>query len=130
MREEMEDPHRIRVARRERQRTGVARQTKTRVVLRDKSCAPAILAFGAVVERRIGEDVIGLEAGVLVVGVGIARANVAVDAVNEKVQSTKAKRELLRFLTEERELTAVMREHIALHEHAARTATWLEHLAF
>ena len=50
--------------------------------------------------------------------------------MDEKVQATEAVSEILGLLSEERELAAVMREHVALHKHAASTAAGIEHLAF
>ena len=47
--------------------------------------APAVLALGAVVEGRVGEDVVGLERGVFVVGVRVAQLDIPVDAVDEQV---------------------------------------------
>src|SRR5690242_10855697 len=66
----------------------------------------------------------------LIVEVRVAQANVAVQPMNEQVQSAEAIREILTFLTEERKLAAVVSEMITLHEHAARTATGVKHLAF
>src|SRR5204863_2593414 len=104
--------------------------TQAGVLVGDELCAPAVFAFRAVVEGRVSEEVIGFEVGVLVVGVGIAGADVAVNSVNEKVEAAEAECELLRFLAEERELAAMMGELVALHKHAARTAAGVEHLAF
>ena len=103
------------------------RQAQARVVRVDAVRAPALVAFRAVVEGRIGEDVVGLEVGVLVVVVGAAQADVAVEAVDEEVQPAEAIGEVLRLLPAEGEPPAVLREVIALHEHAARAAARIEY---
>ncbi len=88
VREKVEHPHGVRVARGEREWIGFAGKTQAGVLVRDEFCAPAVFAFRAVVRRRIGKEVIG-------VGVGIAGADVAVNPVNEKVEAAEAECELL-----------------------------------
>ena len=107
----------------------VSPAAQARVLVRRSVRAPALLALRAVVERRIGEDVIGLEVGVLVVGVGVAELDVAVEAVNEEIQPAEAIGEVLRSPARRTRACRCDARKVALHEHAARAAARVEHFA-
>ena len=64
MREEVQHPHRVGVARRERHLLRPP-SMQARILVGDPIGAPAVLALGAVVERRIRQDVVGLEVACL-----------------------------------------------------------------
>jgi hypothetical protein len=80
----------------------------------------------AVVERRVGEDVVGLQVGVLVVVEGVAVGDLRVDAADREVHLREAPRRVVRFLPVDRDvadLAAVrLDELLAADEHAAGAA--------
>ena len=80
----------------------------------------------AVVERRVGQHVVGLEVGVLVVVEGVAVGDLRVDAADGEVHLRQPPGGVVGLLAVDRdvaELAAVgLDELLALHEHAARAA--------
>ena len=62
----------------------------------------------------------------LVVEVGVAELDLAVDAVDEQVHPAQAVGEVLALLAVEGQLAAVLGEQVGLHEHAARAAAGVE----
>lgn len=122
--QEVQHPHRVRVAR--RQRHLVASEIQARVFVGHPTCAPAALALAAIVEGRIGQDVVGLQARVAVVEVGVAQLDLSVQTVDEQVHPAQAIGKVLAFLPVERQIPAVPGEQVGLHEHAAGAATRIE----
>lgn len=108
--EKMKQPHGIGVAGSEGQRRGLAGQAEAGILGVNEGGAPAVLALGAVIEWRIGEDVVGLQVGVLVIDVGIAEADVRVEAVDEQVEAAEAVGEVFAFLAEEGEFDRCLHE--------------------
>lgn len=101
-------------------------EPQPRVLVRHPIRAPALVPLGAVVERRIGQEVVGLQRGVLVVEVRVAELDVAVNAVDEQVHPAETVGEVLGLLSVERQLAAVLREDVRLDKHAARPAAGVE----
>jgi hypothetical protein len=66
--------------------------------------APAVFALGTVIERRIGDDVVGFDSGELVVAVGITHLDVAIDTVNEKIHPAETVGEILALLPDKGKL--------------------------
>ena len=88
--------------------------------------AQQLAAPVAVVERRVGQHVIGLEVGVLVVVKRVAMRDLRVDAADREVHLREPPGRVIRFLAVDRDVAdaAAVRldEFLALHEHAARAA--------
>src|SRR5215208_6151472 len=61
-----------------------------------------------------------------IIEVRVAKLDVRVEAVDEQVHPAQPVREVFALLADERELVAVLREEIRLHEHAARPAAGVE----
>jgi hypothetical protein len=61
-----------------------------------------------------------------IIEVRVAKLDVGVKAVDEEVHPAQPIGKILALLAHERELVAVLREEIRLHEHAARTAARVE----
>ena len=80
----------------------------------------------AVVERRVGEDVVGLEVGVAVVVEGVAVGDLGVDAADGEVHLGEAPGRVVGLLAVDADVAdaAAVRldELLALDEHAARAA--------
>jgi hypothetical protein len=122
--EEVENPHRVGIAR--RKRDAPLAQLQARVLGRDTLRAPAVLPLAAIVERRIGQQIVRLDVGQHVVEIRVAQFDFAVEPMNEKIPAAKAVREILTFLSDETEFVIVTCELVGLHEHAAGAAARVE----
>ena len=102
------------------------------VARRRRAVGPALVVLQqlaapvAVVERRIGEHVVGLEVGVTVVVEGVAVRDLGVDAADGEVHLGQAPGGVVRLLAVDRDVADLagvgLDELLALHEHAARAA--------
>src|SRR5207244_1667629 len=108
VRKEMEDPHCIRVTR--RQWDAFSAKDQSRIIVGDLVGTPAVLALRPIVERWIGQHVVGFQRRVLVIEVGVTRLDVSVQPVDEEVHPTESVREVLTLLAKERELVTVLGE--------------------
>ena len=105
---------------------GVAR--RRRAVLPAHVVAQAVAAPVAHVERRVGEDEVGLEVLVQVVveGVGVVRPEVALDPADGEVHLGQAPGRRVALLPVDGDVAlaaaVLLHELLALHEHAARAA--------
>ena len=88
------------------------------------------------VERRVGENEIGLEVGMQIrpEAIGVARAEIGVNAANGEVHPRQFPGGVVGFLPVNRDVAhapaVFFHEFFRLHEHAARTAARIEHAAF
>ena len=89
----------------------------------------------SVVKRRICDDVVRFESRLLIVNIGIAEPDIAIDSMNEKIHPAETVSKIFGFLTEETKSVAMFGKHIGLNKHTAGAAArvedgaicWLQH---